>query len=305
MVRAFFAGLAYISIRRPELIMSKTYRLVATAMLAACAFILQISNNVIGVPTGFGMTIDLVGVPIILALFMFGVSSSIEVLALSTIFIAIFAPTGVIGALMKFSATAPIIILAALNIIRKKGNPSARDNVFIVLGAIAASILIFAIGGWIYNSLKSSALLLFGLLPVILMAGVIYALSKVFGGKDKNPNFCPTCNDQLSKLHVEDESETMNFENSRSFVIVLIAAIIVRGIAMIIANYYFAGPLYFKLAPEEFIGYISSADILLFGKGSAWHLVIFIFNAVQAIAEITIAWLLAYKFGLAKRYAKI
>ncbi len=264
--------------------MAKTYRLVATGMLAACAFILQITNPLLGIQTGFGMTVDLVAVPIILALFMFGVSSAIEVLTLATIFIALFAPTGKIGAVMKFAATAPIIILAAMNIIRKKGNPDMKANAAILAGGLVATTVLFWLGAWIYDSLKGSYLLLFGLLPILAMAGALYLISKA-----SKPG----------------ESDYRMFENSRSFLLVVIAAIIVRGIAMIIANYYFAGPLYFKMPAEEFIGYITSSNILFFGKGSAWYAVVFVFNAIQTIVETAVAWVLAYKFGLARRYSNL
>lgn len=263
--------------------MAKTYRLVACGMLAALAFILQIANPILGLHTGFGMTIDLVAVPVMLALFMFGVAESIEVLSLATIFIALFAPTGIVGALMKFAATAPIIILAALNIIRKKGKPDMATNALILAAGLAASTILFWLGAWIYDALKDSYLLFFGMLPILAMAGALYLIAKI------------------SK---PVESDYRMFENSKSFLLVIIAAIIVRGIAMIIANYYFAGPLYFKISAEEFIGYITGSDILFFGKGSAWYLVVFAFNALQAVVETAIAWALAYKFGLAKRYSE-
>ncbi len=264
--------------------MSKTYKIVATGMLAACALILQIANPILGINTGFGMTIDLVGVPIILALFMFGVEASIEVLALATLFIAIFAPTGIVGALMKFAATAPVIIFAALNMARKGKNPGMLENGLMLVAGVVASALIFALGGWIYSELKDTSLLVFGLLPVLAMAGALFIVQKMGGGKKHDYRI---------------------FENSRSFLVVVAAAVILRGVAMIIANYYFAGPLYFKLSPEEFVGYISSTDILVFGKNSAWQIVVFAFNAIQAIAEIAVAWILAYKFNLAKRYSDI
>ena len=50
----------------------KTYWMVAGAMLSAIAVIFQLVHGVIGINTGFGMTVDLVGVPILLAFFLFG-----------------------------------------------------------------------------------------------------------------------------------------------------------------------------------------------------------------------------------------
>jgi riboflavin transporter FmnP len=267
--------------------MSKTYRLVATATLAALAFVLQFANGALGLQTGFGMTIDLVAVPIILALFMFGVESSIEVLAVSTIFIALFAQTGPIGAAMKFAATAPTIaVFAAYLIMRGKGT-GAPAIALAALAAIVFSVGLFAAGG-IMHSTTGSAGLLFGLLPILIMLLITYLVLKYFERERR-------IKDAMHKPSA--------FTDMRVLALLVVAVIIIRGAAMVVSNFYFAGPLYFKISPEEFVSYVNSSDLLFFGKGAAWYAAIFAFNAIQAAIEIGVAWLIAYRFGFAKKYS--
>jgi riboflavin transporter FmnP len=265
--------------------MSKTYLLVATAMLAALAFVLQISNNVLGVPTGFGMTVDLVAVPAVLALFMLGFVPALEVLALSTLFIAIFAPTGPIGAAMKFAATAPtLLVCAAYLLMHKKGGKASSLFLVAALSALS-SIALFLIGAFAYSYLGQANEALFGLLPIIAMAAAAYWLYTAIGKEG-------TAGAQRM------------FADKKSLAILAVLAVLVRGAAMVVANFYFAGPLYFKISPEQFVSMVNSTDILFFGKGSAWYLAIFAFNALQAAIEIGAAWLIAFKFGFAKKYAR-
>jgi len=268
--------------------MSKTYRLVATATLAALAFVLQYANGALGLQTGFGMTIDLVAVPIILALFMFGVESSIEVLAVATIFIALFAQTGPIGAAMKFAATAPTIaVFAAYLIMRGKGT-GAPAIALAALAAIVFSVGLFAAGGMMNTVLGSGAGLLFGLLPILLMLLITYAALKYFERERR-------IKDAMHK--------PMAFADARTLALLAVAVIIIRGAAMLVSNFYFAGPLYFKISPEQFVSFVNSSDLLFFGKGAAWYVAIFAFNAMQAALEIAIAWLIAYRFGFARKYS--
>ena len=267
--------------------MSKTYRLVATATLAALAFVLQYANGALGLQTGFGMTIDLVAVPIVLALFMFGVESSIEVLAVSTIFIALFAQTGPIGAAMKFAATAPTIaVFAAYLIMRGKGT-GAPAIALAALAAIVFSVGLFAAGGMIQSALGSAGLL-FGLLPILLMLVITYAVLKYFERERR-------IKDAMHKPSA--------FADARVLLLLAAAVIIIRGAAMVVSNFYFAGPLYFKISPEQFVSFVDSSDLLFFGKGTAWYVAIFAFNALQAAIEISVAWLIAYRFGFAKKYS--
>ncbi len=267
--------------------MSKTYLLVASAMLAAFAFVLQISNNVLGLPTGFGMTVDLVAVPAVLALFMFGFVPALEVLALSTLFIALFASTGPIGASMKFAATAPTLLVCAAYLVLHKRGRGASSLFMVALLSVIVSVALFLIGAFAYSYIGQENGILFGLLPIAAMAAGAYWFSAALG-KAKGSIL------QAQRI----------FENRNSLIILAALAILVRGAAMVLANFYFAGPLYFKISPEQFVSMVNSTDLLFFGKGAAWYAAIFVFNALQAAIEIGIAWLIAFKFGFAGKYSK-
>ncbi|MCX6770830.1 MAG: hypothetical protein NTX79_02130 [Candidatus Micrarchaeota archaeon] len=305
--------------------MSKTYRLVATATLAALAFVLQYANGALGLQTGFGMTIDLVAVPIILALFMFGVESAIEVLAVATIFIALFAPTGPIGAAMKFAATAPTIaVFAAYLIMRGKGT-GAPAIALAALAAIVFSVGLFAAGGMMNSAMGGNAGLLFGLLPIFLMLLITYTVLRYFererrvkdamhkpslflpfGKKGRNQNvatFWGAAEPKFCSRICPSGANSAAFADARVLALLAVAVIIIRGAAMVVSNFYFAGPLYFKISPEQFVSFVSSSDLLFFGKGAAWYVAIFAFNALQAAIEIAVAWLIAYRFGFARKYA--
>ncbi|MFA6214682.1 MAG: hypothetical protein WC717_05395 [Candidatus Micrarchaeia archaeon] len=268
--------------------MPRNYRLIATATLAALAFVLQFANNVIGLQTGFGMTIDLVAVPIVLALFMFGVAPAIDVLIVATVFIALFAQTGPIGASMKFAATAPTIMVLAAYIIARNRGAGAAVLALAAIAAVVFSVGLFAAGGLAHAWLSGAGGLLFGLLPIAVMALAMYLALRYFEqeGKVKHAMHKPAL-----------------FSDAKKVALLAVAVIIIRGAAMLVANFYFAGPLYFKLSPEEFISYVNGADLLIFGKGAAWYAAIFAFNAIQAAIEIAIAWLVAYRFGFARKYS--
>ena len=98
----------------------KTYKLTAVAMLSALSAILQLSNGVVGIPTTFGMTVDLVGVPAMLAFFMFGLEAALYVSVITAMIITLIAPTTWIGASMKFAGTLPMFLFPSLYAISKK-----------------------------------------------------------------------------------------------------------------------------------------------------------------------------------------
>jgi len=86
-----------------------------SALLAVVSVLLQVYK--VAMPMGI-IDIDLVGVSWIVAVFLFGLSGGILTSIVSALGIAIFAPTGPVGALMKFLAT--IIMVLAIGIFAKK-----------------------------------------------------------------------------------------------------------------------------------------------------------------------------------------
>lgn len=268
--------------------MENNYQLIAISTLAALAFVLQIANNLVGLQTGFGMTIDLVAVPILLALFMFGIKPAIDVLFITTLFIAIFAQTGPIGAAMKFAATAPTILLFSAYVLAGKEKP--KKLLLLAFITIIISVVLFLIGGVAHLFFEKLGGFIYGLFPIFLMAILLFFIYKYVETKAGG---------------IKQQKEALrDFYHFKPLFFLSIAIMAIRGIAMIIANFYFAGPLYFKVPPEEFISFISSADILFFGKGSTWYIAVFVFNAIQAVLELWVSWVLAYKFGLVKKYSE-
>ena len=277
----------------------KTYKLTSIAMLSCMAALFQISNAVVGIPTGFGMTVDLVGVPILLGFFLFGLDAAVYISILTALIITLIAPTSWIGAVMKFTATVPMFLIPAFFMLSMKRRFDTGKFVINVFFALFISLMLFILSintnlaGRTYTpSLPNSTLytvpkidylsysevrvtapdLLLGLLPIAAIALFSLILLYFWGrySKDTTP---------------------MIFSDARALSIVLILSVIVRGIAMVVSNYYFAGPLFFHTSPEKFMELVP------------WY-VIFAWNAFQGAIEVILAWTLAFRFGFMERYAR-
>ena len=92
--------------------MHKYKFLIGSAMLSVVSVLLQIYK--IAYPWGGIIDIDAVGIPWIMATFLFGLNGGLVTSVVSTIGIAIFAPTGVVGAIMKFLATVIVVLAVGL-----------------------------------------------------------------------------------------------------------------------------------------------------------------------------------------------
>jgi len=276
----------------------KTYKLTAIAMLSCVAAILQISNGVIGIPTGFGMTVDLVAVPIMLGFFLFGLDAAVYISLLTAFIITLVAPTSWIGAVMKFTATVPMFLIPAFYMLSVKKNFDTGKILINVFFALFVSLMLFLVsinanlvGRSYVPSISNSTIyaipqidylnaaesrvtasdLLLGLLPIAAIAIFSLILLHFWGrySKDTTP---------------------LIFADAKALAIMLSLSVIVRAIATLVSNYYFAGPLFFHTSPEQFMA-IAPWYII-----SAW-------NVFQGIVEVVLAWTLAYKFGFMERYA--
>ncbi|MCD6591067.1 MAG: hypothetical protein J7K72_03800 [Candidatus Aenigmarchaeota archaeon] len=86
--------------------MNKTTILTSAGMLAAISIVFQIVH--IGYLTQWGMWIDFVAIPWIIAYFLFGWRGALTVSVVTAIAITIVAPSTWLGAIMKWIATFPI-----------------------------------------------------------------------------------------------------------------------------------------------------------------------------------------------------
>ncbi|MBU1197901.1 hypothetical protein KJ765_05330 [Candidatus Micrarchaeota archaeon] len=262
----------------------RTYALVAAALLAAIGMLFQFANSIIGIPTGFGMTIDLVAVPVLLAFFVLGYEVALYVLVLLALLITFASPTSFVGAIMKFSATLPMFFIPTLYLMaRKRGFDAVKLFGILVLAVILLGVL-FALGGYSYafsETLFENALLI-GVLPFLVLVAFSYFLLHIWKryGADLT----------LSSL-----------ASWKSALFVLALALLLRGILMIFTNFYFAGPLFFKISPQEFTSFVESVPLPFLGSNS-WYFVVFFWNALQGAMEFTIAWLIAFRFGFARKY---
>jgi riboflavin transporter FmnP len=246
----------------------KSYKLIACAFLAALAFILQISNEVLGLPTGFGMTIDLAAVPVMLALFVFGAEYGLLTLMVLGAIILVSSATGAIGAIMKVGATLPMVLVPYY--VGRAEKPV--DYAMVTVGTLVGLVALF----WLSTEAFMLSGALGGLVPIAALIVLAYLV-----GRGKRSD--------LSSPAVA--------------LYALVLAVLLRGAVATVANLYFAGPVFFHMGAEEFVGFLNSIDLPLLGKGMGWA-VIFFWNAVQGAIEFGFAWVLAFRFGLAKRYGE-
>ncbi|MEM2948600.1 MAG: hypothetical protein QXD51_03175 [Candidatus Anstonellales archaeon] len=242
----------------------KTYKLIATAMLAALAFVFQLTNNLIGIPTGFGMTVDLAAFPVILAFLIFGAEYGISSLMMLGLLILLSSPTGFIGAIMKVSATLPMIIVP-FAIARSKGMSLAKTLILLFI-----FILLFFYASAFFSQFHP-------IIPAIFLLGIALLSTRIKGNVELN---------SITILSIS-----------------LVLAIIIRGIAMIVANIYFAGPMFFHMSSDQFVSFLQTIELPFLGKNWA-YMVIFFWNAVQGTIEFSLAWIFAYAFGLRRKYGE-
>ncbi|NYZ78619.1 hypothetical protein H0N99_00565 [Candidatus Micrarchaeota archaeon] len=276
----------------------KTYKLTAVAMLSCVAAILQISNGVIGVPTGFGMTVDLVGVPILLSFLLFGLDAAMYTTIITTLIITLIAPTSWIGAVMKFTATVPMFLVPAFYLLSIKKNFDLGKLLINVFFAFFISMMLFILSinvnlvGQAYIPPSS------GVLYTVPQISYFTPLEKRVTASDLLLGLLPIATITVFSLIVlhfwgrySKDTSPLVFANADALFIVVGLGIIVRGIAMVIANYYFAGPLFFQVSPSDLMAAVP------------WY-IIFLWNAFQGGIEMALAWTLAFRFGFIERYMK-
>ena len=123
------------------LIFMHRYKVVfGAAVLAAISIVLQVYK--IAYPTGV-IDIDLVGVPWIVATFLFGISGGLISSVIGAFAIAIVAPTAFVGGIMKFLATVVMILIVWL-VAKKLGYGKKAMVAAFVLCLIARPLVMLA-----------------------------------------------------------------------------------------------------------------------------------------------------------------
>jgi len=93
----------------------------------------------------WGMKIDFVGTVWVLAFFLFGLTEALCISVITTTFIIIYSPTGLVGAIMKFIATVPMFLIPALLLYspffsEKTSKTLSKASVISVMGVLAIFI---------------------------------------------------------------------------------------------------------------------------------------------------------------------
>ncbi len=122
----------------------KTYEIAPIAALAAISAVLQIVH--IGWLSPWGMWIDLVGVPWIIAYFLYGGRAGLITSVIGAIIITIVAPSTWLGALLKFTATLPMWFIPMIyQKIRKIDMDKFSKSVFLPAAILIAIIVRMAL----------------------------------------------------------------------------------------------------------------------------------------------------------------
>jgi riboflavin transporter FmnP len=155
-----------------------TRRLAIFAALAALSALFQLLH--IGIKTQWGMWIDIVAVPWIIAYFLFGMRGGLMVSLVGSIIITLIAPDTWLGAAAKFIATVPMFfVLYATTLIFKKKIDQFKKikNIFfpIFIGIVIRGLLMFffnyyfALQIWIPGK---TPIQLMGMFPWYIIIGI-------------------------------------------------------------------------------------------------------------------------------------
>ncbi|MFH1285180.1 MAG: hypothetical protein ABIH99_01215 [Candidatus Micrarchaeota archaeon] len=258
-----------------------TYEMLAIVVLALAALGLHAYNNVLGVPTNYGITLDLAGIPILLAYFLFGFSAALYALVLLTIGIVLSSSAGWKDAGMAFSLILPVLLaLVFYEIVKTKG---ARAFKYVLLIFIASALaVIIADYSALSKAVESKELA--QALPLLIIACFSFMLVK------------------LAEFTGYDYDEEV-FRKLSSLASILVIAVVICGVVGVVWNVYYIKPVYFGYSIEQVIASIQNAGIpFASAKALPWYWKVFGWSAAQALVSVLAAWIIAYKFGLIRNY---
>ncbi|MEA1993135.1 MAG: hypothetical protein U9N35_01890 [Euryarchaeota archaeon] len=237
--------------------MKRVQEITAIALFAALSAVLQLSP--LKIVTQWGMKIDLVAVPVLIAFFLFGFRVALETSIVMFLVISVVSPTGLIGATMKWMATVPMFIVPTVMAIKIKERKGTM-----LLGSFISMIALIALFGSLFILLNNKEMVSHLLVAV---SCIVFYLGFWILSKDYN----------LKKSKA--------FKRFSFVITTLFLALIVRGVVTTVINYYFAIPLFFGMPTETAIERIP------------WYVIIGL-NAVQGAIDIGGAWYISFKTGV-------
>jgi len=238
----------------------KSFEIAIVAMFVALIAVLQVSP--LYIPTSWGMRIDLVAVPVLIAYFLFGLRTSLAVSVGMFVALSFVAAESLIGASAKWIATTPMIITPALMSLRLQ-RKEWRKDIGIVVGALVTMVALVALIGVMYEFTGASDHKIVSpfivLLASVAFYGAFYVVSRG-----------------------QEGAGTQYFRDPRKVAVALVLAIIVRGITTTVINYYFTFPVFFDIPTAAALEWVP------------WY-VMFALNAIQGVVDVAVAWLLVFR----------
>lgn len=245
-------------------VMKKINEITIIALFAAMSTVLQLSP--LKIATQWGMKIDLVAVPILIAFFLFGFRVALETSIVMFFAISVVSPSGLIGATMKWMATVPMFIVPTLMTLKFKGEKELKQKLLTLSGILISIIALVALFGTLFILLKDKEIISHLLVAISCIA---FYLSF----------WLLTRNYEFKKLGT--------FKSIYFITATLILAVIVRGITSTVINYYFAIPTFFGMSTEDAINWIP------------WYIIVGL-NCVQGIIDVGGAWIITFRTGIYK-----
>lgn len=118
----------------------KAYEITACAALAVISAALQLVH--VGWMSPWGMWVDLVAIPWIVAYFLYGEKPALTVSLVGVIIITLFAPSTWLGAIMKWLATMPMVLVPVMVQKTKKLKLKDFRKPLLLVPAIAVAIVL-------------------------------------------------------------------------------------------------------------------------------------------------------------------
>ncbi|HOP09380.1 MAG TPA: hypothetical protein PK718_02235 [Candidatus Methanofastidiosa archaeon] len=243
--------------------LKKSTDVALVAMFLALIAIFQLLKPPLGYVSPWGISVDLVALPVLLAFFLYGFRTSITVCFGLFFIVSIIASEGLIGGTMKWLATMPMIITPAILSVKIRRD-ALKEDIVVVIAAIVSMVSLIGLLGAMYKLVGAQDNVFYSPI-VVLIASAIFYFAFFFATKGM------------------DREDVSSYRDPKKVLIALALALVVRGITTTVLNYYFALPLFIPgLTPEMALQMIPWWGILSL-------------NIIQGILEVSVAWLLVFR----------